>query len=62
LAVDPIRRVEPRRDVAPPERVQYTPVEREQRRREREERRRKRRDPRSAPAPDGGREGLDVRG
>lgn len=62
MPVDPIRRIEPRRDVAPVERVQHTPVERDERRREREERRRRRREavPKGDTGESGG--GLDVRG
>jgi hypothetical protein len=61
LAVDPIGRVDPRRDVAPLERVQLSPIERERQRREREERRRRRREPRPQPPADAAGEGLDIR-
>jgi hypothetical protein len=57
VPVDPIGRVDPRRDVAPLERVQLSPIERERQRREREERRRRRRE---QPPGDGAGEGLDI--
>jgi hypothetical protein len=60
VPIDPIRPVEPRRDVAPLERVQLSPIEREEQRRRREERRRKRRTPSSPRAADQPREGLDI--
>jgi hypothetical protein len=61
VAVDPIRPIGPRPDLAPVERVQLSRVRREEERREREERRRRRRA--STPEPplrdaDGG---LDIR-
>jgi hypothetical protein len=61
LTVDPIGRVEPRRDVAPLERVQLPPIERERQRREREERRRRRREAGPQPPADGPGDGLDIR-
>jgi hypothetical protein len=54
VAVDPIRPVDARRDVAPVERVQLTPVERD-------ERRRRRREPPREPRGGDGGEGLDIR-
>ena len=62
MAVDPIRPVGPRPDLAPLERIQLSRAEREQERRERDERRRRRR---RAPAPEApvrdGDGGLDIR-
>jgi hypothetical protein len=61
VAVDPIRPVGPRRDLAPVTRVQLSPVEREEQRRERDERRRRRRasTPEAPVRGDDG--GLDLR-
>jgi hypothetical protein len=61
VAVEPIRPVDGRRDVAPVERIQLTPIEREERRREREERRRRRRGPAPGTPAGDGRDGLDIR-
>ena len=62
MAVDPIRPIGPRPDVAPLERVRLAPAERDEERRERERRRRRaafpgRPDPPAEDAPGG----LDVR-
>ena len=61
MAVDPIRPVGPRPDLAPVTRVQLSPVEREEQRREREERRRRRRETAPETPARGEDGGLDLR-
>jgi hypothetical protein len=60
MAVDPIRPIEAREDLAAVTRVQLTRVERDEQRREREQRR-KRRQAAPKPASDGGHGSIDVR-
>jgi hypothetical protein len=61
VAVDPIRPVGPRPDLAPLERVRLTPAERDEERRERERRRRRAASTRPAPPAEDGPGGLDIR-
>ena len=62
MAVDPIRPIPPRTDLAPAERVhRLSPVERDAGRREREERRRKRQEHDPEPPADDTGGGLDIR-
>ena len=60
MAVDPIRPIGPRRDLAPVERAQFSKLRRDEER-ERREQRRKRREAASEPPENDGAGGLDIR-